>query len=205
MVQRTTQERPLGIQLSQTESFVERAKKRLAAHDEKRVQLVRELEESEVATPVPPPDWASEIAQLKAKLLLVEKKRDAVAFRAKSVSANGHPVASGRMIPPMPVSRVPAELDDWMFDRHADLKDAMEFGENVKVLELTSMLVQAAEHIPVPMVITVEHASSPVGQALVFAPLVVQSPSFLLTAPNCCQSDVPQSIWDSSGGSLGAC
>ena len=44
---RAAEERRIAIQLSQTESFVERAKKRLVADDEDLSQLVQALEESE--------------------------------------------------------------------------------------------------------------------------------------------------------------
>ena len=39
---------------------------------------------------------------------------------------------------------VPAELDDWMKDRQADLQEALEFGETDRVLESTSKLSEAA-------------------------------------------------------------
>ena len=42
---------------------------------------------------------------------------------------------------------VPGDLSDWMQDRHADLQDAMNGGNCVKVLELTSMMSNAAEKL----------------------------------------------------------
>ena len=44
----------------------------------------------------------------------------------------------GEDLPPMPTCRVPAELDRWMHHCHLELREAMEFGDNSKVLELTS-------------------------------------------------------------------
>ena len=44
---RAAQERPINAMLSQTEAFVERARKCLQAHDAARQQLVQELEEGE--------------------------------------------------------------------------------------------------------------------------------------------------------------
>ena len=44
---RAAQERPINAMLSQTEAFVERARKRLQAHGAARQQLVQELEEGE--------------------------------------------------------------------------------------------------------------------------------------------------------------
>ena len=46
---------------------------------------------------------------------------------------------SGRVVPFMP-TLVPAELDDWMKDRQADLQVALEFGEVDRVLESTSQV-----------------------------------------------------------------
>ena len=89
--------------------------------DSHRRQLARDVEESEVrlarfrafAAPITsvPPREASEIEQLKAKLV---QPITVVCER-------------GGMIPPMPASRVPVKMDDWMFDRHGSLKDAMGF------------------------------------------------------------------------------
>ena len=43
----------------------------------------------------------------------------------------------------MPTCRVPAELDQWMHHCHLELREAMEFGDNSKVLELTSTFSDA--------------------------------------------------------------
>ena len=47
LFRRPAQERPNGVQLSQSESFVETTRKRLIAHHATREQLVKKLEESE--------------------------------------------------------------------------------------------------------------------------------------------------------------
>ena len=42
---------------------------------------------------------------------------------------------------------IPGDLSDWMQDRHADLQDAMNGGNCVKVLELTSMMSNGTEKL----------------------------------------------------------
>ena len=95
---RASQEPPIAVQVSQTEAFVERARKRLAAHDAEREALVNELEASqsrlarlralaEVAQNVPSPqpvsEVDSEIAALRAKLASMEEERDVRGRRPK--------------------------------------------------------------------------------------------------------------------------
>ena len=48
------------------------------------------------------------------------------------------------MIPPMPTT-IPRDLNDWMQERHGELQEAMNELHNSKVVELTSMLSNAAE------------------------------------------------------------
>ena len=48
------------------------------------------------------------------------------------------------VIPPMP-TLIPEDLSDWMQERHGDLQEAMNVGNSGKILELTSMLSNAAE------------------------------------------------------------
>ena len=56
------------------------------------------------------------------------------------------PAHGGDTIPPTP-TLVSGDLSDWMQDHHADLQDAMNGGNCVKVLELTSMMSNAAEKL----------------------------------------------------------
>ena len=48
------------------------------------------------------------------------------------------------MIPPMPTT-ISRDLNDWMQERHGELQEATNEGHNSKVLELTSMLSNAAK------------------------------------------------------------
>ena len=93
---RAAQERPINALLSQTEAFVERARKRLQAHDAARQQLVQELEKSEgrlsrlqeaartqEATVQPTPearsDTATQVQLLQQMLNKLQEERDALA------------------------------------------------------------------------------------------------------------------------------
>ena len=158
---RASQEPPIAVQVSQTEAFVERARKRLAAHDVEREALVNELEASqsrlvrlrslaEVAQNVPSPqpvlEVDSEIAALIAKLASMEEERDVRGRRPKrqAVAQADAGFIPAQDLPPMPTCRVPAELDRWMHHCHLELREAMEFGDNSTVLELSSKLSDAA-------------------------------------------------------------
>ena len=70
---RAAQVPPLSVHVSQCEQFVARAQKRLVAHDEERILLVKQLEvvssvftaSAQLAAPVhPPPDWGAQVASL---------------------------------------------------------------------------------------------------------------------------------------------
>ena len=152
---RAAQESPISVQIAQSESFVERAKKRLEAHDALRAELVAELDawqarvtrlRAAAEQPVPPGD-VDEIVTLRAKLASAEEARDA-ALQARPVKkfatgcgANAMP---GQDLPPMPKTRIPHDLFSWMQQCHQELREALEFGEQSRVLEPTSMLSDAA-------------------------------------------------------------
>ena len=89
---RAAQESPISVQIAQSESFVERSKKRLEAHEALLAELVAEMEAGQVRVtrmravaeqPVPPGD-VDEIVILRAKLASAEEARDA-ALQARPV------------------------------------------------------------------------------------------------------------------------
>ena len=89
------------------------------------------------------PDAASELATLRATLASVVEERDAaLQARPAKKPATGRGVTS--ILPPMPQTRVPHELGRWMHQCHQELRDVLDFGETTRVLELTSMLNEAA-------------------------------------------------------------
>ena len=116
-------------------------------------KLVNELEASQSrlvrlralaeATPKlqPPREVDSEIAAL-----AMEEERDVRGRRPKRLAMAEEDAGSvpGQELPPMPSCRVPFELDRWMHHCHQEFHEGMEFGDNTKVLELSSKLSDAA-------------------------------------------------------------
>ena len=163
---RSAQERPIAVQISQTESYLERARKRLTAHDAARQTLVTDIEQSEgclerlraaaaaadaIPRPRPPADVETQVQGLQQMVNQLQEERDALVRelhgaplerpRVRQRLSHGH--RSG-VIPPMP-TLIPGDFSDWMQERHGDLQEAMNVGNTGKILELTSMLSDAAE------------------------------------------------------------
>ena len=165
---RSAQERPLVQRISHTEFHLERAKKRLTAHDATRQQLVTDVQESEarlerlralaatadsVPRPRVSPESGNQVQSLQQTVNQLQEERDALARELRGdiverprVRQRLSPSHRGDTIPPMP-TLIPGDLSDWMQDRHADLQDAMNGGNCVKVLELMSMMSNAAENL----------------------------------------------------------
>ena len=91
---RSAQERPLAVQISHTESYLERARKRLTAHDAARQTHVTDTEESEgrlerlraaaaaadaIPQPRPPTDMETHLQGLQQMVNQLQEERDALA------------------------------------------------------------------------------------------------------------------------------
>ena len=166
---RAAQERPITVLLSQTEAFVQKARKRLQVHDAERQQLVQELTESEsrlsrlqevaraqeapvITPPHEQPDMATQVQHLQQMVNQLQEERDAVAEELhgpverprvrQRVSLSHIP----DVVPPMP-TLIPHDLSMWMQDRQSDLQEAMIAGDIKKMLELTSLQSQGAEKL----------------------------------------------------------
>ena len=85
-------------------------------------------------------DTEVELARLRAQLA---EFQDNVVTQRPCVRQR---VGGGGPVPPMP-TLVPAELSEWMVDRQANLQEAMNAGDNVRVLTVTSKLSEAAKHM----------------------------------------------------------
>ena len=138
---RAAQESPIAVQVAESESYVDRARKRLEAHDATRAELVAELEAGQAQLPrlramaEKPivPEASSELAMLRAKLAAVKEERDA-ALQARPAKklATGHgvaPIATTTISnhPRLQEDFVPMCHEDivrWMQDRQADIRDA---------------------------------------------------------------------------------
>ena len=152
---------PVDVQVAQCQQFIDRTVGRITELDRDREIESSPLEEARnhlqrlqleavarasIAPDVNPDntDINMEVVALKANLATTEAERDALSAEPRSkirhTDAGG---VSGRFIPPMPCL-VPAELDNWMKERHGDLQEALEFGEGERVWELISNLSDAA-------------------------------------------------------------
>ena len=151
------QELPIDVQITQCKEFIERSEKRLAKIEAERIAETKLLEEGRArlvrlehafSAPVGnvadvtmvAPDTEVELARLRAQLA---EFQDNVVTERPRVRQR---VGGGGPVPPMP-TLVPAELSEWMVDRQADLQEAMNAGDNVRVLTVTSKLSEAAKHM----------------------------------------------------------
>ena len=130
---RAAQERPITALLSQTEAFVERARKRLQAHDAARQQLVEELEEGEGRL-----SRLQEAARTQeATVRPAQEVRTDTVDASPIVATNGEQIAwpverprvrqrvspshIPEVVPPMP-TLIPHDLSNWILDRQSDLQ-----------------------------------------------------------------------------------
>ena len=161
----SAQERPLANQISECTRFIERSTHRLAkidaereaevaALEEARSRLVRLEAQSTMCPDVPMStatktgsDVIAELEELKAKLVSMERERDeALAAPACKRQAMSRTVMVREGTPPpIPDSRIPAELSSWMDDRHAELFAAITAGDQVRTQRLTSMMAECAD------------------------------------------------------------
>ena len=135
---RNAQEPSASIQLQGAKEFVERARKRLAAHDAQRAVLEKELVDGEtrvqrleVEVSVVPPrstELDAEVSQLKAKLAMMEAEQQrlregaAGSLHAERMTDEVPSVAG---IPPLPHHA--EEVEQWLIDRNCELRSALRF------------------------------------------------------------------------------
>ena len=166
---RAAKERPITVLLSQTEAFVQRARKGLQVYDAERQQLVQELTESEsqlsrlrevaraqeapvITPPQEQPDMATQVQHLQQMVNQLQEERDAMAeelhgpVERPRVRQRVSPSHIPDVVPPMP-TLIPHDLSIWMQDRQSDLQEAMIAGDIKKMLELTSLQSQGAEKL----------------------------------------------------------
>ena len=145
------QELPIDVQITQCKEFIERSEKRLAKMEAERIAEKKLLEEGrarlarlEQAFSVPVGNVA-DVTMVVPDMLraqVAEFQENVVTERPRVRQR----VGGGGPVPPMP-TLVPAELSEWMVDRQAELQEAMNAGDNVRVLTVTSKLSEAAQHM----------------------------------------------------------
>ena len=87
--------------------------------------------------PPPPPGTNAE----------VQKLQDLVSHLQAQLRGGVGPLRNGQSCGRVPVLAIPAELNAWLEERHADLHDALVNGDNCRILELTAMLAEGAERM----------------------------------------------------------
>ena len=162
---------PVEQRIADCAQFIERAKKRVdsAKEDVKKATEVQRLREEELAvaeqrladlqqeaskaaaapTVISPP--LGEVDQLKARLAAVEEERDNLkSGRKKFKIASRHPSQCEEWdfsgpTPSMP--DVEQQLCEWVTQRHAELREAMELGDTSAVVQLTSAIAVGYERL----------------------------------------------------------
>ena len=121
------QERPVEVQVRQSEAFVERARKRLAVHDAERHRLAEELEESEArlgrlrevaaqAPAAPLPDLGTQVQNLRQLVNWLQEERDAMAQELHGIAVE-RPRARQRTCPPHVLRGSDANSDSTRVER----------------------------------------------------------------------------------------
>ena len=127
---RNGQEPSASIQLKGAKEFVERVRKRLAAHDAQRAVLEKELVDGETrvqrleveasVVPLRSTELDAEVSQLKAKLAMMEAEQQRLregAARSLHAERMTDEVPSVAGIPPLPQHA--EEVEQWLIDRSA--------------------------------------------------------------------------------------
>ena len=141
--ERSAQERPIAVQLTQSEEFVERVRCRTSAACHSVVGLARVQELTPHSPHVPPPDVGTQVQSLQMVNQLQEERG---AFTVKlQEPPEERPRARQRLspshvqngpTPPMP-TMVPMELSDWVQDRQPDMQDHLNSGNCRRMQEVT--------------------------------------------------------------------
>ena len=157
---RSAQEQPISAQIKDTEEFIARSTNRLQVLAQKRSeeeQLLKDatarlarLRELEAGPVCHPTALDVQVAELKAKLAVMEAERD-----ARDAEMRGSPSVvdpdSQDPVPKRPCRReefIPncdEEMQEWMEDRHKDLQAAMVAGHLPEVARVSHLLTKAAQ------------------------------------------------------------
>ena len=155
----------MAVQVKGAQEFVDRAQKRLDAHEKLRKQLEIELvegqarlqrlrkqvEEETMSPPVvqePPPEWVSEIHRLRSEVARFKASanrpvRDSVKA-AISVRAKAEKRRAGVM------ENIPADeqsLRAWMEHKNLEMRDALDANDAEAIVSLVSVIVQGADQM----------------------------------------------------------
>ena len=159
MAKRNSQERSLSIQLKWAKEFVERARKRLAAHDAQRAVLEKELVDGEtmvqrleaeasVVPPTRPAELDAEVSQLKVKVAMMEAEQARLrkgAARAPHSERMSDEAPSVAGIPPMP--RHAEDVEQRLIDRNCELKSALHYQDTSMIAHIGALIAKGASKL----------------------------------------------------------
>ena len=152
---------PLDVEVDECRKFIVRSEKRIAELDRERESEQSALTnakarlhrlETEQSVPVEeapaPADWKAQMEALQAQVnSLREERNQAVHSPAVKRQAVGHvPSRVSEVTQPMP-TLVPAELDNWMQDLQVELQSAMNWGDQRRVVEVSTKLAEGASQM----------------------------------------------------------
>ena len=134
---------------------MERARKRLAAHDAQRAVLEKELVDGETrvqrpeveASVVPPrsTELDAEVSQLKAKLAMMEAEQQRWregAARSLHAERMTDEVPSVAGIPPLPQHA--EEVEQWLIDRNCELRSALHYQDTPMIAHIGALIAKGA-------------------------------------------------------------
>ena len=139
---RNAQQPSLSIQLKGAMEFVDRARKRLAAHDAQRAQRLEA--EVSVAPSTRPAELDAEVSQLKAKVAMMEAQqahlREGVVREPNAERMSDAPSIAG--IPPMPHHA--QEVEQWLIDRNCELRSALHWQDTHMIAHIGALIAKGA-------------------------------------------------------------
>ena len=162
---RSAQEAPLEVQVKGAQEFIERAQKRLAAHDAVRTELEKELAEEQarlhrlrmqveampkpqpVAQDLPPPEWVAEIQRLRAEVSNYKARARPVrdsGEAAQNVRAKAEKRSAGLM-DDMPTDE--QGLKSWLEDKNLEMRDALDVGDAEAISSLAPLIAKGAKQL----------------------------------------------------------
>ena len=152
---RNAQEPSVSIQLKGAKEFVERARKRLVAHDAQRAVLEKELVDGETrvqrleveASVVCPrsTELDAEVSQLKVKLAMMEAEQQRLregAARSLHAEQMTDEVPSVAGIPPLPQHA--EEVEQWFIDRNCELRSALHYQDTPMIAHIGALIAKGA-------------------------------------------------------------
>ena len=169
---RNAQDAEVAVQVKGAQEMVDRAQRRLDAHDKLRKDLEVELAEGQArlqrlrrqaeeeansppAVQKPPPEWVSEIHKLSARFKASANRPVRFSVEAAmSVSAKAEKRRAGVL------DNIPADeqsLRAWMEDKHLEMRDTLDANDAEAIVSLGAVIARSDARVRDPCVHDVQH------------------------------------------------